>query len=69
MSTLSDLQDALVARAAEYKAMIAKPSYDVDGQDVKHTENRISLLKEISELRILIAQEEGPFEHQTEVLF
>ena len=49
--------------------MIAKPSYDVDGQDVKHTENRISLLKEISELRILIAQEEGPFEHQTEVLF
>lgn len=71
MSNLSDLKtirDNLIAR---YKTVSASAAadYDIDGQRVDRGKFLEQLEMRIAGIKRLIVQEEGPFQHQTEVLF
>ena len=60
MSTLTDLQDLLAQKLAEYKAASSHPDHSEGGRSTSEASNRKTLLEEVKELRLLIIQEKGP---------
>lgn len=69
MSTLTDLVAIRDNLVAEYKSVSASPGpdYSIDGQRVDKAKYLMQLEERINGIKRLIADEEGPFEHQTEV--
>ncbi len=71
MSTLSDLETIRDNLVAQYKSVsaVAAPDYQINGQRVDRGKFLEQLEGRIAGIRRLISQEEGPFQHQDEVLF
>ncbi len=71
MSTLSDLEEIRDNLVAEYKSVSASsgPDYSIDGQRVDRGKYLGQLEQRIAGIKQLISQEEGPFQHQDEVVF
>jgi hypothetical protein len=68
MSDLTDLQEIksnIIARLKEITAK-PKPSYDIEGQEVRWQEYFDSLTKRLKDLNELIALEDGPYEERTQ---
>lgn len=71
-SNLENLETRRTAIYVELAAMSStksggKPTYNIDGQMVNHTQYRLSLYEEIDRLDRLIGSATGPFEVTSEL--
>lgn len=66
MTVLSSLEARRTALATAIAALGTEMSTSLDGESVQHDQHRMSLLKELGEINVLISQAAGPFDVTTE---
>ncbi len=62
---LQEIRDQLIDRIGSITAK-PKPTYDIDGQMVKWAEYLDILRKQLKDINEMIANEDGPFEIETQ---